>query len=123
MAKPTPRRHANAPKDLLKLKLKKDDVVKVISGKDKGKTGRIIEINRETGRVIVEGVQIVKKHTRPNPARQIKGGIAESEGSIDHSNVMLLTSGGVPTRVGYKKEANGARVRVAKESGETLDKK
>ncbi|BDC48205.1 50S ribosomal protein L24 [Bryobacterales bacterium F-183] len=122
MAKPTPRRHANAPKDLLKLKLKKDDVVKVISGKDKGKTGRIIGIDRETGRVIVEGVQIVKKHTRPNPARQIKGGIAESEGSIHHSNVMLLTSGGVPTRVSIKKEGN-ARVRVAKESGETLDKK
>ena len=97
-------------------------MVKVITGRDKGKTGRIIGIDRETGRVIVEGVMMIKKHTRPNPAKQIKGGIAESESSIHHSNVMLLTSGGVPTRVGTKKEG-ARRVRIAKESGESLDKK
>jgi large subunit ribosomal protein L24 len=96
--------------------------VKVITGKDKGKTGRVIEVIADKGRVIVEGVQIIKKHTRPNPQRQIKGGIAERESSIHISNVMLLTSGGIPTRVGTKIEG-GKRVRVAKEGGETIDKK
>ncbi len=122
MAKPTPRRHANAPKELIKIKLKKDDVVKVITGRDKGKTGRVIEVDRERGRIIVEGVMLVKKHTRPNPAKQIKGGIAESEATIHHSNVMLMTAGGVATRVGTKTEGS-RRVRVAKKSGEVLDKK
>lgn len=119
MAKPTPRRHANAPKEPIKIKLRKDDVVKVITGRDKGKTGRVIEVDRERGRIIVEGVMLVKKHTRPNPAKQIKGGIAESESSIHHSNVMLMTSGGIATRVGTKMEG-AKRVRVAKKSGEVL---
>jgi large subunit ribosomal protein L24 len=122
MAKPTPRRHANAPQPKLKTKIRKNDTVKVITGKDKGKTGRVIEVIADKGRVIVEGVQIIKKHTRPNPQRQIKGGIAERESSIHISNVMLLTSGGIPTRVGTKIEG-GKRVRVAKEGGETIDKK
>jgi large subunit ribosomal protein L24 len=122
MAKPTPRRHANAPKELVKIKVRKDDVVKVMTGRDKGKTGRVIEVDREKGRVIVEGVMLVKKHTRPNPAKQVKGGIAERESSIHHSNVMLMTSGGEPTRVGTKVEGK-RRVRIAKVSGEVLDKK
>lgn len=122
MASRTPRRHANAPKELIKMKIRKDDVVKVITGRDKGKTGRVIEVDRERGRVIVEGVMMVKKHTRPNPAKQIKGGIAERESSIHHSNVMLMTSGGVPTRVATKVEGK-RRVRIAKETGEVLDKK
>jgi len=122
MAKPTPRRHANAPKELVKMKLRKDDVVKVMTGRDKGKTGRVIEVDREKGRVIIEGVMLVKKHTRPNPAKQVKGGIAERESSIHHSNVMLMTSAGEPTRVGTKVEGK-RRVRVAKVSGEVLDKK
>ena len=102
-------------------KIRKGDQVVVLSGRDKGRRGAVLQVL--SGHVVVESINRVKRHTKANPARQIKGGIAESEGSIDHSNVMLLTSGGVPTRVGYKKEANGARVRVAKESGETLDKK
>jgi large subunit ribosomal protein L24 len=74
----------------------------------------------------VDGVSIVKRHTRPNPSKQIKGGVAEKPMPIDVSNVMLLTSGGIPTRVGYKVETVGGRVRrtrVARKSGETLDKK
>lgn len=122
MAKPTPRRHANAPKEKINIKIRKDDVVKVITGRDKGKTGRVIEVDREKGRVIVEGVMLVKKHTRPNPAKQVKGGIAERESSVHHSNVMLMTAGGIPTRVGTKQDGN-RRVRVAKETGEVLDKK
>ena len=122
MAKRTPHRHQNEPKVLIKTKIKKDDNVKVIAGKDKGKTGRVLEINRETGRVLVEGVGMVKRHTRPNPQKQIKGGIAERESSIAISNVMILTSGGVATRVSYKMDG-GRRVRVARKGGEVLDKK
>ena len=113
MAKRIPHRHQNAPKVRVKVKIKKEDRVKVIAGRDKGKTGRVLEVNRETGRVLVEGVALVKKHTRPNPQRQIKGGIAESESTIAISNVMILTSGGVPTRVAYKLEG-AKRVRVAR---------
>jgi|SRR5579884_3951816 len=109
-----------------KIKLRKDDQVKVISGRDKGKTGRVISIDRKSGKVVVEGAGMVKRHTRPNPSKQIKGGIAERESGISASNVMLLTSGGVPTRIGYKTEGEGAsarRIRVARKTGEQLDKK
>lgn len=122
MAKPTPFRHANKPKQRVEIKIRKDDTVKVIAGKDKGKTGRVLEVDRDRGRVLVEGVSLVKKHTRPNPAKQIKGGIAERESSIHASNVMILTPGGVPTRIGYKTDGN-RRVRVAKKGGDVLDKK
>jgi large subunit ribosomal protein L24 len=122
MAKRTPQRHQNAPKVRIKFKIKKEDRVKVIAGRDKGKTGRVLEVDREKGRVLVEGVAIVKKHTRANPQKQIKGGIAESESTIAISNVMVLTSGGVPTRVAYKMEGE-RRVRVARKGGEVLDKK
>lgn len=122
MAKPTPRRHANGPKVTVKTKIRKNDTVKVIAGKDKGKTGRVIEVQAERGRLIVEGVMMMKKHTRPNPQKQIKGGIAESEATIHISNVMLLNSAGIPTRVGIRMEG-AKRVRVAKEGGEVLDKK
>jgi large subunit ribosomal protein L24 len=122
MAKKTPQRHQNAPKIFHKTKIKKDDTVRVIAGRDKGKTGRVLQVDRETGSVLVEGVGMVKRHTRPNPQKQIKGGIAERESSIAISNVMMLTSGGVATRVGYK--IDGARrVRVARKGGEILDKK
>ena len=106
--------------------LKKDDVVKVIAGKDKGKTGRILSVDRKLGKLMVEGVMMVKRHTRPNPSKQIKGGIAEREALIAVSNVMILTPGGVPTRIGFKREGSGpgARsIRVARKTGEPLDKK
>jgi len=122
MAKPTPYRHANKPKERVEIKIRKDDTVRVITGKDKGKTGRVLEVLRDRGRVLVEGVSMVKKHTRPNPQKQIKGGIAERESSIHVSNVMILTPGGVPTRIGYKTEGT-RRVRVAKKGGDILDKK
>jgi len=109
-----------------KIRLKKDDQVKVISGRDKGKTGRVISIDRKHGTILIEGVSMVKRHTRPNPQRQIKGGIAERESSISVSNVMILTSGGVPSRIGYKVEGEGAtarRLRIARKTGEQLDRK
>ena len=113
-------------KTYTKTRIKKNDQVKVIAGRDKGKTGRVIEVDRWRGKVIVEGVSMIKRHTRPNPQRQIKGGIAEKESAIAISNVMVMTSGGVPTRVGIKVEPAGAstrRVRISKKSGETLDTK
>jgi large subunit ribosomal protein L24 len=119
-------RDQNAPKTKLKIRLKKDDTVKVIAGRDKGKTGRVLDVDRRTARVLVEGVSMVKRHTRPNPSKQIKGGIAERESSISISNVMIVTSGGVATRIGYRMEGSGAtvrRVRIAKKGGEILDKK
>lgn len=122
MASKIPQRHQNAPRPKLNLKIKKEDVVKVIAGKDKGKTGRVLEVDREKGRVLVEGVNMVKRHTRPNPQRQIKGGIAESERSIHASNVMLMTGNGQVTRVGIKVDG-GSRVRVARKTGETIETK
>lgn len=116
-------RAAGAP---ARVRIKKNDLVKVIAGRDKGKSGRVLEIDQEKGRVLVEGVQMAKKHTRPNPQKQIKGGIAEREAMIHISNVMLTTSGGVATRVGFKVETTGGktrRVRIARKTGEVLDKK
>jgi large subunit ribosomal protein L24 len=126
MARTTPRRHASAPKKRLKIKIRKDDTVKVIAGRDKGKTGRVLQVDRDNGKVLVEGISMIKRHTRPNPARQIKGGIAERESLIDVSNVMIVTSNGQTSRIGYRLEGSGpsARtVRIARKTGETLDKK
>lgn len=110
-----------------KIRIKKGDNVKVMVGRDKGKTGRVIEVLRDRGRLIVEGVNMVKRHTRPNPQRQIKGGIAEREASIHVSNVMVATSGGVATRIGYKVETTSSGVerktRIARKNNEALDRK
>jgi len=116
----------NEPKETLKIKIRKNDTVKVIAGKDKGKTGRVLEVDRTAGRVLVEGVQMSKKHVKPNPARGIKGGIAERESSIHVSNVMIVASDGKTSRIGVKEETVGGktrRVRVASRTGESLDKK
>ena len=126
MARKIAQRHQNKPQIPVKIKIRREDTVKVIAGRDKGKTGRVLQVDRDHGKVLVEGVGMVKRHTRPNPSRQIKGGIAERESPIAISNVMLLTSGGVPTRVGYRVEGTGAstrRVRFARKGGEILDKK
>jgi large subunit ribosomal protein L24 len=109
-----------------KIRIKKNDTVKVITGKDRGKLGRVLEVDHTRGRLTVEGVMIMKKHTKPNPQRQIKGGIAESEGTIHVSNVMIVTADGTPTRVGTKEEKVGNKVkrtRIARKTGEVLDKK
>ncbi|USK59990.1 50S ribosomal protein L24 [Peribacillus asahii] len=101
--------------------VKKGDKVVVISGKDKGKQGTILAAYPKKSRVLVEGVNIVKKHSKPSQANP-QGGIISQEAAIHVSNVMPLDpKSGKPTRVGYKIE-NGKKVRVAKISGETLDK-
>jgi len=126
MARRIPPRHQNKPKVRLKVKIKKEDTVKIIAGRDRGKTGRVLQVDAVKGKVLVEGMGLVKRHTRPNPQKQIKGGIAERESPIAISNVMVMTSGGVATRVGLRLEGSGAtvrRVRIAKKGGEILDKK
>lgn len=118
-------RHSEA-SEPLKIRIKKNDMVKVIAGRDKGKTGRVLEVNRTTGRLRVEGVMLSKKHVKPNPAKGIKGGIAESESTIHVSNVMVTASDGKTTRIGTKVETVGGktrRVRIARRTGEVLDKK
>ncbi|WP_033542789.1 50S ribosomal protein L24 [Planococcus sp. CAU13] len=100
--------------------VKKGDTVKVISGKDKGKTGVVLTAIPKKDRVIVEGINIIKKHTKPNQANP-QGGIVSQEAAIHVSNVMLLDpKSGEPTRVGYKIE-DGKKVRVAKKSGEKFN--
>lgn len=108
------------------IKIRKGDTVKVIAGRDKGKTGRVLEVLKEKGRVLVEGVMMAKHHTKPNPSKQIKGGIAEKEASIDVSNVMIVGGDGKATRIGYKIEGTGpsaTKVRVARKTGEVLASK
>jgi large subunit ribosomal protein L24 len=120
------RRQKKGERTPVRIKIKKDDLVRVIAGRDKGKTGKVLEVDRLARKITVEGIMVVKRHTRPNPSKQIKGGIADKPMPMDVSNVMILTSGGVPTRISYKMEMVGGkvrRVRIARKSGETLERK
>ncbi len=103
-----------------RLKIKKNDQVVVLSGRDKGKRGRVIEVLTKKGKVIVEGVNILKHHERPNRQRGIAGGIVEREAPIDASNLMLL-EGGRPVRVGYQVLQDGRKVRVSKKTGAVIE--
>ena len=97
-------------------KIKKDDIVIVIAGKDKDKTGKVLSVKEN--KVVVEGVNVVKKHTKPNQMNQ-NGGIVETEAAIDISNVMLLVDGKA-TRVGFEVK-DGKKVRVAKATGKVIE--
>ncbi|HYA16744.1 MAG TPA: 50S ribosomal protein L24 [Bryobacteraceae bacterium] len=110
----------------VKIQLKKNDQVKVIAGKDRGKTGRVIDVDKGTGRIIVEHVNMVKRHTRKNPAKQIAGGIAEKEAPIAVSNVMIVCPKCGPVRIAHHSgEAAGKtrRTRICRKCGQVLDKK
>ena len=100
------------------LKIKKNDTVKVIAGKDKDKEGKVIAVDSKNNKVTVEGVNVVKKHEKPSVANQ-NGGIVEKEAPIDASNVMYVHKGKA-TRVGFKVE-NGKKVRFAKSTGDVID--
>ena len=103
--------------------IRRNDTVQVITGKDKGKTGRVLDVIADRGLVLVEHVAMSKRHTRPNPAKQIKGGIAEREAPIHISNVMLVGSDGKATRIGMKVEKVGnkeRRTRVGRKTGEVI---
>ena len=116
------------PAEPVRIDIKKEDTVKVITGRDKGKTGRVLRVDRESGRLLVEHVMMIKRHTRPNPAKQIKGGIAERESMIAASNVQVVCPGCNKTsRVAHHIDviAGGKtrRSRVCRKCGQTLDKK
>ena len=100
------------------MKIKKGDTVKVIAGKDKDKEGKVLSVDKKTGRVVVEGVNMVTKHAKPSASNQ-QGGIINKEAPIDASNVMYVQNGKA-TRIGYKVE-DGKKVRVAKKTGEVID--
>ncbi|MCQ2134740.1 MAG: 50S ribosomal protein L24 [Bacteroidales bacterium] len=102
-----------------KFHIKKGDTVYVNAGNDKGKTGKVLEVVREKDRIVIEGINMVKKHTKPN-AQHPQGGIVEQEAAIHISNVQLIDpSTNKPTKVGYK-TVDGKKVRIAKKSGEEI---
>ena len=95
----------------------------VRTGKDRGKSGRVLRVLADKNRVIVEGVNMIKRHTRPNPQKNIKGGIVEREAPIHASNVMVLDPDtNEPTRLGMKMLPDGRRVRISRKSGAVVDK-
>lgn len=102
----------------VKIKIKKGDTVRVITGSNKGTEGTVLSVSRENNKAIVEGVNLVKKHNKPN-AQNPQGGITEKEAPIDISNLSLLTSDGQTTRVGYRIE-EGNKLRVAKKTDEVI---
>ena len=102
----------------MSMKIKKGDTVKVIAGKDKDKTGKVVSVDVKNNRVVVEGVNMITKHEKPSMSNQ-QGGIVKKENFIDASNVMYLHNGKA-TRLGAKIE-NGKKVRIAKSTGEVID--
>lgn len=106
-----------------KMKIRKNDQVEVISGKDRGTRGRVLKVARGRSMVLVEGVNKIKRHTRPNPQKNIQGGIVEREAEIHVSNVMLVDPDtDKPTRLGSKVLEDGTRVRITRRSGAVVDK-
>jgi large subunit ribosomal protein L24 len=105
------------------MKIRTDDQVVVISGKDKGKTGKVLRVDRKTDKVFVEGLNIIKRHQRPNPARpNAQVGVIEREAGIHVSNVAIVDpKDNKPTRIGVRRDENGRRMRVTKRSGSELD--
>jgi len=102
----------------VKTRIQRDDQVRIVAGKDKGKSGRVLRVDRKSGRVLVEGVNIVKKAMRKKREND-RGGIVELEAPVHISNVMLLTKNGTATRIGFRVE-KGRKVRFAKKTGEQL---
>ena len=103
--------------------IKKNDTVKVIAGRDRGKQGRVLSVDPDKGRVLVEHVMMVKRHTRRNPAKQIKGGIAERESPIAISNLMVVCPACGPVRMAHHVSADGRRTRVCRKCGTSFDRK
>jgi len=105
------------------ISIRKGDTVRVMSGKSAGKNGRVLSVNPRKNTVIVEHTNIIKRHTKPNPAKNIKGGIVEKEAAINASNVQIVcASCGKHTRIGKQVLPDGTKVRSCKHCGSTLDK-
>lgn len=107
---------------MAKVDIRRNDTVKVITGRDKGKTGRVLRVDPDKGKVLVEHVAMVKKHLRRNPQKNIKGGVAEQESPIAISNVMVVCPTDGPVRVGHEKQGDKT-VRVCKKCGTALETK
>lgn len=104
-------------------KIRKNDQVMVIAGRDKGKRGRVLEVAPTKGKIKIEGAGMIKRHQRANPQSNRGGGIIDKEAFIDISNVQLIDpQSGKPTRVKYQREADGTKIRLATASGHTLEK-
>lgn len=105
-----------------KFKIRKGDTVRVLSGKEKGKTGQVLEVDTRKGRILIEKVNLVKRHLKPSQ-KQRQGGIVEKEGPLKISKVMVVCRNcGQPSRVGIKHLADGKKLRVCKKCGEVVDK-
>ena len=103
--------------------IRKNDSVVVITGKDRGKRGRVLKVVADTNRLVVEGVNVIKRHTKPNPQRGIKGGVVEREAALHASNVQLVCPEcGKPTRLGKKILGDGRKVRVCRKCEGVVDK-
>jgi large subunit ribosomal protein L24 len=103
---------------MAKVRIKKDDTVLVRAGKDRGKRGRVLQVLPDKSRVVVEGVGMVKRHTRPNPQKNIKGGILERESAIHVSNVMQVDAdSSLPSRMGAALAGDGTKTRVRRKRG------
>jgi large subunit ribosomal protein L24 len=110
-------------KERTKIRIKKNDLVEIIAGRDAGKRGKVLVVLPARGRVLVQGVNFVKRHTRPNPQKNIKGGIAERESPIHVSNVMIVSpDDDKRTRIGAKILPDGKKARIGRRGGEVLDK-
>ncbi|HET9480863.1 MAG TPA: 50S ribosomal protein L24 [Candidatus Polarisedimenticolia bacterium] len=116
-------RGAQRPAGRVRIHVKKNDTVKVLAGKSKGKVARVLSVYPERGLAIVEGVNFVKRHTRPNPSRNIKGGIAEKESPIHLSNLMIVCPEcKAASRIGRRILEDGSRIRVCKKCQGAIDK-
>jgi large subunit ribosomal protein L24 len=107
----------------LQTPIRRNDSVQVMTGKDRGKKGRVLRVIADKNRLIVEGVNFVKRHTRPNPGRGVKGGILEKEAPLHASNVQLVCPEcSAPTRIGHKVLEDGRKVRICRKCEGVVDK-
>ena len=107
----------------LQTPVRRNDTVLVIAGKDRGKRGRVLKLLPERNRVVVEGVNVIKRHTRPNPSRNIKGGVVEREASLHASNLQLVCPEcGAQTRVGRQLLGDGRKVRICRKCEGVVDR-
>ena len=107
----------------LQTPVRRNDTVLVIAGKDRGKRGRVLKLLPERNRVVVEGVNVIKRHTRPNPSRNIKGGVVEREASLHASNLQLVCPDcGAQTRVGRRLLGDGRKVRICRKCDGVVDR-
>jgi len=107
----------------LQTPVRKNDTVVVVGGKDRGKRGRVLRVVPDRNRVIVEGVNFIKRHTRPNPQQNVKGGVVEREASLHASNVQIVCPEcGAPTRIGHEILGDGRKVRMCRKCDGAVDK-